>query len=245
MIAPVRWPRVALTALLLAAVVGVAVTTAIDVRISDAIFAAGGSAWPLPHAGWTRALGYEGPKYALIAFALVLVAGLVRPGLLRRIRLERREAIYLLACLALVPAMIGALRAESGIACASQLVRYGGDLPDWLGHFTVSKLWADNGLHGCFPSGHSSGGFALLALGMLDRKPATRRALWLFALLYGSWMGAYQLLHGAHFLSHVLASALIAQLVVSMLATFKLDTRATGFTAQASIPLVRHAPHRT
>jgi len=236
---------VALTALLLAAVVGVAMTTAMDVRISDALFAAGGGAWPLPHAGWTRALGYEGPKYAVIAFALVLIAGLVRPNLLRSIRLERREAAYLLVCLALVPATIGALRAESGIACASQLVRYGGELPDWLGHFMVSKLLADNGLHGCFPSGHASGGFALLALGMLDRKPAVRRGLWLFALLYGSWMGAYQLLRGAHFLSHVLASALIAQLVVSVLAAFMLDTRSMALTRQASLPLVRHARRRT
>jgi len=47
---------------MLAAVIGIAMTTAVDVRISDAIFAAGGGAWPLPHAGWTRALGYEGPK---------------------------------------------------------------------------------------------------------------------------------------------------------------------------------------
>ncbi len=235
----------ALTALLLAAVVGVAMTTAMDVRISDAIFAAGGGAWPLPHAGWTRALGYEGPKYAVIAFALVLIAGLVRPNLLRSIHLERREAAYLLVCLALVPATIGALRAGSGIACASQLVRYGGDLPDWLGHFEVSKLLANNGLHGCFPSGHASGGFALLALGMLDRKPAVRRGLWLFALFYGSWMGAYQLLHGAHFLSHVLASALIAQLTVSVLATFMLDTRSMALTRPASFPLVRHAQRRT
>jgi membrane-associated PAP2 superfamily phosphatase len=235
----------ALTAVLLAAVVGIATTTAVDVRISDAIFAAGGEAWPLPHAGWTRWLGYEGPKYALIAFALVLIAGLIRPGLLRGIHLERRETAYLLACLALVPAAIGALRAESGIACASQLVRYGGDLPDWLGHFTVSKLLADSDLHGCFPSGHASGGFALLALGMLDRKPATRRGLWLFALLYGSWMGAYQLLRGAHFLSHVLSSALIGQLTVSLLAMFMLHKRATALTRQASIPLVRHAQRRT
>jgi membrane-associated PAP2 superfamily phosphatase len=240
-----RWPRIALTALMLAAVIGIAMTTDVDVRISDAIFAAGGGAWPLPHAGWTRALGYEGPKYALIAFALVLIAGLVRPSLLTSIHLERREAVFLLVCLALVPAAIGALRAESGIACASQLVRYGGDVPDWLGHFTVSKLLADSDLHGCFPSGHASGGFALLALGMLDRKPAARRGLWLFALLYGSWMGAYQLLRGAHFLSHVLASALIAQLVVSVLATFTLDTRATAPTGQASIPLVRHAQRKT
>ena len=235
----------ALTALLLTAVVGVAMTTTVDVRISDAIFVAGGGAWPLPHAGWTRTVGYEGPKYLVIAFALVLISGLVRPDLLGMIHLEPREATYLLVCLALVPATIGALRSQSGIVCASQLVRYGGDVPDWLGHFSVSKLLTDNGLHGCFPSGHASGGFALLALGMLDRKPAAYRTMWLVALLYGSYMGAYQLLRGAHFLSHVLASALIAQLVVSVLARYLLWEKGAPNRRELSIPLsCRGSPER-
>lgn len=239
------WLCLTAAALSLLAIAGTAMTSAVDLRISDAIFAAGGGAWPLPHSGWTRAIGYEGPKYLVIAFALVLVAGLVRPSLLRRFHLEPREAAYLLACLALVPAAIGALRSESGIACASQLVRYGGDIPDWLGHFTITRLFADNDLHGCFPSGHASGGFALLALGMLQRKPATRRALWLGAVLYGSWMGTYQLLRGAHFLSHVVASALVAQLVVCVVARYVLTVRAARPGRQLSVPFARLAQRKT
>lgn len=234
-----------LAASLLAIIAAVAMTTAVDIRISDAIFAAGGGAWPLPHSGWTRVAGYEGPKYALVAFAVLLIAGLVQPALLQPFRLQRREAAYLLACLAVVPATIGALRSQSDIVCANQLLRYGGDVADSLGRFTLARLTANDGLHGCFPSGHASGGFALLALGMLDRKPATRRTLWLVALLYGSYMGIYQLLRGAHFLSHVLASALIAQLVVCLLASYMLIERSLKPGRQPSIPRVRHAPRRT
>lgn len=235
----------ALAALLLTAVVGIAMTTSVDIRISDAIFAAGSSAWPLPHAGWTRAAGYEGPKYALIVFALLLIAGLARPELLRRFGLERREAAYLIACLAIVPATIGFLRSQSDIVCASQLLRYGGEVADSLGHFTLARLTANDGLHGCFPSGHASGGFALLALGMLDRKPLTRMTLWLFALLYGSYMGIYQLLRGAHFLSHVVASALIAQIVVCLVAHFMLAESSVTPARQSSMRRVRRAQHRT
>lgn len=235
----------ALTALLLTVIVGVATTTTVDIRISDAIFAAGGGAWPLPHAGWTRVAGYEGPKYALIVFGLLLVAGLARPELLRRVNLGRRETAYLLACLAIVPATIGLLRSQSDIVCASQLLRYGGDVADSLGHFTLARLAANDGLHGCFPSGHASGGFALLALGMLDRRPVTRMTLWLVGLLYGSYMGTYQLLRGAHFLSHVVASALIAQIVVCLVARFMLAQRSVTPARQPSIPRVRRAPRRT
>ena len=239
------WLCTAAAALSLLVIAGTAMTSAVDIRISDAIFAAGGGAWPLPHSGWTRAIGYEGPKYLVIAFALFLIAGLVRPGLLGRIRLEPREAAYLLACLALVPAVIGGLRSQSGIACASQLVHYGGDIPDRLGHFALVGLFADNGLNGCFPSGHASGGFALLALGMLQRGAVTRRALWLGAALYGSWMGTYQLLRGAHFLSHVVASALVAQLVVCVVARFMLVEKVAQPGQPLSVPFVRPAPRKT
>ena len=239
------WSRASLIVLLLASVVGVTMTTAIDVPVSDAIFAAGGDAWPLPHAGWTRAVGYEGPKYVVTVFALFLLTGLIRPGLLHALRLEVREAAYLLACLAIVPATIAALRGQSGIACANQLLRYGGEIPDWLGHFTFARLVAADGPHGCFPSGHASGGFALLALGMLDRKPSNRRALRFAAILFGSYMGTYQLLRGAHFVSHVLASALIAQLIVWTLARYMLQQRPVTVTRQPSVPRVRPAPRRT
>ena len=234
-----------LVVLLLAGIVGIGMTTSLDVRISDAIFAAGGNAWPLPHSGWTRVAGYEGPKYALIAFAVTLIGGLVQPALLRPLRLERRDAAYLLACLAIVPATIGALRSHSDIVCANQLLRYGGDVADSLGHFTAARLMANDGLHGCFPSGHASGGFALLALGMLDRKPTTRRTLWIVALLYGSYMGTYQLLRGAHFVSHVVASALIAQIVVWLVARCMLTGSYVTPGRQPSIPRVPHAPRRT
>lgn len=234
-----------LAVLLFAGIVGIGMTSSVDIRISDAIFAAGGNAWPLPHSGWTRVAGYEGPKYALIAFAVVLIGGLLRPSLLRPVHLDRREAAYLLACLAIVPATIGALRSHSDIVCANQLLRYGGDVADSLGRFTVARLMANDGLHGCFPSGHASGGFALLALGMLDRKPATRRALWIAALLYGSYMGTYQLLRGAHFVSHVVASALIAQIVVWLVARYMLTEKSPTPGRRPSIPLARHVPRRT
>ena len=235
----------ALAVLMLAAIVVVTMTPSVDIRISDAIFAARGGAWPLPHTGWTRVAGYEGPKYAVILFALVLVAGLLRPDLLRRLHLERREAAYLLTCLAIVPATIILLRSRSDIACTSQLLRYGGDVADWLGHFTFARLAGHDGLHGCFPSGHASGGFALLALGLLDRKPATRLALWCAALLYGSYMGMYQLLRGAHFLSHVVASALIAQLVVCLVAHAMLRERPVSHARLPALTLVRPVRRRT
>lgn len=214
-----------LTAALLAAIVVVQAHTAFDMRVSDWIYHAGDAGWPVSHTGWLRVAGYEGPKYLLGIIDIVIIAALLRPPLLARLRLTRREAFYLLACFAIVPLVIGTLRNESGIACANDLLRYGGEVPDIMGNVSL-KLWFDpNKGRGCWPSAHAGGGFALLALGMLQRRPRVRFGLWLFGLLYGSWMGLYQMLRGAHFLSHVLVSALAAQLLVSLLASWLLPDR--------------------
>jgi len=214
------------TALCLAAccvlvpVVVISLGTHIDVRISDRIFAAGGGAWPVPHSGWMRHVAYDGAKRALVIFALFLLAGAWKPALLQPIGLARREAIFVLACLVLVPSLISLVKYHSGVYCAADLARYGGAMPDSSGRFVLSRLFAVDPPHGCWPSGHASGGFALLAFGALPRSAATRRSLWCMGLAIGSTMGAYQVLRGAHFLSHILITALVAQAVVCALAPF-------------------------
>jgi membrane-associated PAP2 superfamily phosphatase len=194
--------------------------THVDVRISDRIYAAGGGAWPIPHSGWMRQVAYDGAKRALVIFALYLLAGAWKPALLRPIGLERREAVFVFVCLVLIPSLISLVKYHSGVYCAADLARYGGAMPDSSGQFVLSRLFAVDPPHGCWPSGHASGGFALLALGALPRSAPTRRRLWCMGLAIGSTMGAYQVLRGAHFLSHILITALVAQAVVCALAPF-------------------------
>lgn len=206
----------------LVAVLAVASATDIDVRAADALFAAGGRSWPLPHSGWPRWLAYDGAKLAVIAFGLFLAAGVVNPGLLRRAGLTRWEAGYLLACLCLVPVVIGLIKYHSGVSCANALLRYGGETADALGHFTPGRLLSPGLSRGCWPSGHASGGFALLALGFLPRPAATRRLLWCIGLAAGATMGAYQILRGAHFPSHVVVTGAMSQLLVCLVAQLML-----------------------
>lgn len=200
-------------------VVAVASTTSLDAAISDRIFGAGGSAWPASHSrGWLRWSLYEGPKYLLAIGWLGLLVAVAWPRALPRLRLSRAEAIYLLVCLASVPLVITAIKYHSGVACAAELARYGGPLPDAVGHFTLPKLLDPVAQRGCWPSGHASGGFALLALGSLDRPAYVRWQLWAVGLVLGGAMGAYQIARGAHFVSHVLVTALVAQMLVCVLA---------------------------
>lgn len=224
-----RWAaHASVAAALLAIVIVVASSTDIDMRAADALFAAGGGSWPLAHAGWPRWLFYDGAKVALAAFGLFLMAGMAKPPVLHRSGLSRREAGYLLVCLCLVPVVVGLIKYHSGVSCANALLRYGGDVPDVLGHFTPGRMLSLGFSRGCWPSGHASGGFALLALGCLPRRRAAQRLLWCAGLMAGGTMGAYQVLRGAHFPSHVVVTAAISQLLVCLLAGLMLKRTLPG-----------------
>lgn len=203
----------------LALVVLVSAVTPVDTLLSDLVFDGRASRWPVSHEhGWLRFACYEGPKYLVGLIWLGLVAGLVRPRLLAGIGLARREAAFLVSCLALVPLVVGLIKYHSGVVCAGDLARYGGPKPDVLGHFGIERLFATDVPRGCWPSGHASGGYALMAFGFLDRPLRQRLWLWITGAGVGTAMGAYQVARGAHFPSHVLVTALIAQLLICALA---------------------------
>lgn len=63
----------------------------------------------------------------------------------------------------------------------------------------------------CWPGGHASAGFSLLALFFVlrDRKPRAARMTLLFALGLGTLFSLGRMLQGAHFLSHNLWTLLI------------------------------------
>jgi membrane-associated PAP2 superfamily phosphatase len=72
----------------------------------------------------------------------------------------------------------------------------------------------------CFPAGHASTGFALMAFYFaayaLARPRAARHAL-LFSLAAGSVLGFGRVLQGAHFVSHVLWAGIFCWMVMLLL----------------------------
>ena len=203
--------------------------TEIDLRLQDRLFDFEKGQWlinknaPLP-----RLLFYTGPKVIIIAVgAGLLVAVLVqarwKPAWLN-LPWPTRCVAGFLTCLALVPALIGTMKARSDIYCPWALERYGGNMP--YHHFFDPLPPPGKPNRGCcFPAGHASGGFALMALAPLF---ASRRGRWFgFAtgLTVGWAMGIYQMLKGAHFLSHTVTTMLLAALIIQIVAWVVESTR--------------------
>lgn len=207
------WPAVAT----LGGVVAVAELTAVDLWVQDACFDFTTLRWAVDeNARLPKAWFYTGPKAVLIAFGLTCIGLLLGPVRWRqRVGLahRRRELATVIACLALGPYLIGEAKARTNLFCPYEITRYGGDVPyvKLFERFPEDQRPKRRGV--CFPAGHASGGFALMALaGLATTRRGRLRGL-AVGLGAGTWMGVYQMLKGAHYLSHTLITALLMWLL--------------------------------
>ncbi|MBA3848806.1 MAG: phosphoesterase [Opitutus sp.] len=162
-----------------------------------------------------RLVFYNGPKIALFAVATALLLFAFGPARWReRARFGRRELFTAILTLATVPALAGLGKSATNTFCPSEIRRYGGDVPyvKLLGRYPTDDRPTRRG-HG-FPAGHASGGFALVALAWLRRSLRWRLGGLTLGLGVGWWMGGYQMLKGAHYLSHTITTMLLAWIVV-------------------------------
>lgn len=200
------WPALAVLALL---VIGFELTD-LDLVVQDRLFDFQAGRWRVDRDDPVlRALFYTGPKLLLILGGVGLLALVLGPVRWRERfgcthPAGRLHLMVALATLATGPALVGVGKAVTNVFCPSEIRRYGGDVPyaTLCGGYPEDDRPVRKG-H-CFPAGHASGGFALFALAGFAR---TRRGRGLgmgAGLLAGGSMGAYQMLKGAHYLSHTL-----------------------------------------
>jgi len=196
--------------LLLVGVILVQEYSGLDMRLQQQFYGADG--WLLDNREPVlRFALYDLPKAVLeIYCATVLVLLLMGCWVKRLARFCTRGNVFVVVCLLLVPAFISVGKQETHVHCPFQYQEFGG--PIAYTTLLQANKTPQNGR--CFPAGHASGGFALLLFMMIA---ATRRRQMLAlagAMTMGWSMGGYQMLNGRHFLSHTLATMLIAWILI-------------------------------
>ena len=162
-----------------------------------------------------RVIFYNGPKalvWIIALSALTLAAGPARWR--EKFQLNRRGLWLAVLVIATVPALAGLGKKYTNVFCPSEVRRYGGDVAyaKLCEPFPADDRPERKG--GCFPAGHASGGFALMGLLAVRASRRWRHGIITLGLGLGWWMGLYQTLKGAHYLSHTLTTMLVAWLVV-------------------------------
>ncbi|MNR90724.1 hypothetical protein D3C72_217150 [compost metagenome] len=117
-----------------------------------------------------------------------------------------RRALFLFVVMAACSAfLVQTLKGASVHSCPWDIDTFGGSAA-WFPLFSSNVVAVGPGL--CWPGGHASGGFAIMAayFALRDSKPLWARAMLWFSLGIGALMSVVQMARGAHFLSHNLWS---------------------------------------
>jgi len=167
-----------------------------------------------------RFIFYDGIKKLLYLTLVALIITLTLYRKRRVVQQHQRGLVTLLITLVAVPAVINFLKWYTDIPCPKDVIEFGGHTPyvtlfmhypEWFFHNTSMR---------CYPAGHASGGFALMALYFAFDNPAWQRRGLLLGVTLGWILGIYKMAIGDHFLSHTVVSMLLAWVVACSIALF-------------------------
>ena len=208
------WPAV----ILLAFVFALFELTPLDLWVQDHLYDFDNHQWLVDAKAKTpRLFFYNLPKALLFFFGFSLlvicgVRGSVRDKILKS-RFRRVELWVVFLTMLTAPILISTSKATTNVFCPKDIRRYGGEMP----YVRVCESYPENDhpkkRGRGFPAGHASGGFALLSLAGLAR---TRRGMAVgiaIGIGMGGMMGIYQMLKGAHYLSHTLITAIFCWVI--------------------------------
>ncbi len=165
----------------------------LDWAVSHYWYDAASQRFPWQNNYWLDLINHRLLKISVIAGAvLTLLWGIYR----RNARL-----IVAMLLIGIGPLVVGILKATSAHSCPWDLLEYGGKAMSFP-LFGTTPAFPGPGR--CFPGGHASSGFAVMALFFLfyPQRPRLAYWCWLGGITLGMLMGFGQIMRGAHFLSH-------------------------------------------
>jgi len=159
---------------------------------------------------------HVGLRYLVISIALMTLFLAVFGKKLKLSASVRRQLSWSFVGMMLSTLAVSILKSQSIHACPWDLIQFGGSLTYYpmLAAIPIGEVGGN-----CWPGGHASGGFALMAFFFSFRRthPIFAYSTLIVSLMLGFVMGWTQMLRGAHFLSHSLWSAWVVWLVLLIL----------------------------
>lgn len=214
--------------LLLMLALAVMETTGADIAVSHWFYDASVHAFPWRHSFLLDTVMHHWAKYSVILLTCMAAAGYALTYVIPALQAQRRLLLFVALAMALAPLAVTLLKQVTDRPCPWDLAEFGGALP----HTRLFEFRGEQHARGlCFPAGHASTGFALLALFFAAhhrRRARLARIALAGGVAAGLLLGAGRIAQGAHFLSHVLWSGLVCWLVMLGLYILLLRSGAAG-----------------
>jgi membrane-associated PAP2 superfamily phosphatase len=189
-----------------------------------------------------RLIFYTGIKVLIIAFGTLCFFCWLLSYKVWKLAKYRRFCVLICLALIVVPATISIIKNISNVYTPNKIRRYGGDnpyvkvferYPPWFKQTRTGKGW---------PAGHASGGFALMMLYYAFTRRKFRILGLSIGLTLGWTMGMYQMLKGAHYLSHTIVTMFIAWiLIIIIYRVTRVEFRAPIFSTMIKTNKIKQA----
>lgn len=211
--------QIFITTTILVVIIALFEFSSLDILVQKHFFQIDSNSWILNRdEAILKFIFYDGIKKLLIIFAVGLLFCLIFFRKKELIKNYKNGMIIVILASIIIPLTIGSLKAVSNTPCPKNIKYFGGEYPDIKLFDSYPKDFIQNSKIKCWPAGHASGGFALMALFFLFKKRKNQTIALIFALTIGWSMGIYKMLIGDHFLSHTIITMLIAWLIILILA---------------------------
>lgn len=192
--------------------------TSLDIYIQNFFFQIDTQSWLLNRdEPILKFILYDGIKRLLIIFAVSILFTLLIFRKEELIKKYKTGLIIVLLSTIIVPLSVGYLKATTNTPCPKNIEYYGGEYPDIKVFENYPKEFVQKEKIKCWPAGHASGGFALMALFFLFKKRRNQILGLCFGLSIGWCMGLYKMLIGDHFLSHTIVTMVLAWFIILIL----------------------------
>lgn len=190
--------------------------TSWDVDLSNLFYNAQTHTFPLRRNALLSQFMHTGLKWLVVGIALTSLALWGMSYRFSKLQPVRKPLLWTFIAMVASTSIVAAIKHKSMHGCPWDLLPYGGELP-LFGLFETPPIGAEAG--GCFPAGHPSAGYALMAFYFAYRgiKPRFAATMLWSGIIMGLIMGWAQVMRGAHFLSHILWSGWVVWLVLLML----------------------------
>lgn len=192
--------------------------TDIDIYINNFFFNKQTNQWIIPSNNTFYGLiFYRGVKIFLISIGISLLSIFALSFKFNNLEDLRYITLFLFTCMATIPSFVSFLKHTTNVYPPWDLSVYNGNKPyiklfeKYPADFIQQKKAQG------YPAGHASGGFSILGFVYIFKKKKHKKAFLFFWLMLGWSMGIYQMLRGAHFLSHTIVSNIISIILTIIL----------------------------
>jgi membrane-associated PAP2 superfamily phosphatase len=190
--------------------------TDLDVLIQDYFYNFDTQAWLIDeNNAILRIIFYSGFKntFKICAAIMIIVVICLFTNKFSKLNSYKKGLLILFFSCLLVPCL-AEIKHRTNMPCPFQVEHYGGKVPEIKLFERFPKDLVMKSRLRCYPAGHATMGFSLMALYFLFKKQRNKNLGLIAGITLGVLTGGYKMLIGDHFLSHTLVTMFAAWLII-------------------------------